>query len=146
METFTISKGTRDLFLRNQFWEEASNVAPEKDFKYVVMVYHNTPNPDSFITLEKKHWAPFIKGAMDKKQTPQRGWGNAAILAPTGAGMEFNSVSFDLFPSLKDALLQPWDSTVVIPAGLSEIGKLEINQPMREIYRVVKVESKMPAK
>ncbi len=72
--------------------------------------------------------------------------GNAAILAPTGAGMEFNSVSFDLFPSLKDALLQPWDSTVVFPAGLSELGKLETNQPMREIYRIVKVESKMPAK
>jgi hypothetical protein len=61
-------------------------------------------------------------------------------------GMEFNSISFDLFPILKDALLQPWDSSVVIPAGLNELGKLETSQPMREIYRVVKVESKTPAK
>ncbi len=141
-----MSKGTRDIFLRDRFWEEAANVAPDKDFKYVVIVYHNTANPDSFITLEKKHWAPFIKGAMDKKQTPQRGWGNAAILAPTGAGMEFNSISFDLFPTLKDALLLPWDSSIVFPTGMNELGKLETTQPMREIYRVVKVENKMPAK
>ncbi len=146
METWSFSKATSDLFLRDQNWEEAANVNPEKDFKYVVIVYHNTPNPDSFITLEKKHWAPFIKGAMDKKQTTVKGWGNASILAPTGNNMPFNSISFDLFPTLKDALLQPWAPDIVFPAGLSELGKLETTQPMREIYRIVQVENKVTVK
>ncbi len=146
METWSFSKATSDLFLRDQNWEEVANVNPEKDFKYVVIVYHNTSNPDSFITLEKKHWAPFLKGAMDKKQTMQKGWGNASILAPTGHSMPFNSISYDLFPTLKDALLQTWAPDIVIPAGLNELGKLETMQPMREIYRIVQVENKMTVK
>ncbi len=48
------------------------------------MVYHNTNFPDSLIALEKKYWSPFIKKAMDNKQTPQMGWGNAVVLSPTG--------------------------------------------------------------
>lgn len=146
MEDFSFSKVTSDLFLKNEGWAEVSKVEPEKDFKYIAIYYHNSSDPDSFITLEKKHWAPFIKSAMDKKQTAQRGWGNAVVLSPTGEDMKFNSISVDLFPSLKDALIPKWDSTLVFPVnGLTELNKLRIHRPSREIYRIVKVEAKESA-
>ena len=84
---------------------------------------------------------------MDKNQTAQRGWGNSVVLAPTGSDMRFNSVSFDLFPTLKDALLVKWDPAVQFPSdGMTELNKLRIAAPNREIYRVVMVVNKPPAK
>ena len=147
MEDYSFSKNTSDLFLMDKGWEQAANVVEEKDFRYVALYYHNSSNPDSFISAEKKIWGPFIKASMDKNLTAQRGWGNAIILAPIGSDMKFNSVSFDLFPSLKDALLQNWDSAVQFPnEGLTELNKLRTNPPNREIYRVVMVVNKQTKK
>jgi len=147
MEDYSFSKNTSDLFLMDKGWEQAANVVEEKDFRYVALYYHNSSNPDSFISAEKKIWGPFIKASMDKNLTAQRGWGNAIILAPIGSDMKFNSVSFDLFPSLKDALLQNWDPAVQFPNdALTELNKLRINAPNREIYRVVMVVNKQPKK
>lgn len=147
MEDGSFSKSTCELFLSDRNWEEAAGVKPEKEFNYVAMYYHNSSNPDSFANAEKKIWGPFIKASMDKNLTKQRGWGNAVVLAPQGSSMKFNSVSFDLFPSLKDVLLQQWDPTTQFPSAeaFGELEKLRINAPNREIYRVVKVETKQPA-
>lgn len=38
---------------------------------------------------------------------------NAMVLSPTGGDMEFNTVSYDLFRTLQDALLTPWDPATV---------------------------------
>jgi hypothetical protein len=143
METGAISKTTAEYFLRDEGWEQAAKVVHDKDFKYVVFYYHNTSNPDSFVTLEKKYWGPFIKSSMDKNLTSQRGWGNAVVLTPVGNDMKFNSISFDLYPTLKDALMPRWDSTVTFPAsGMTELNKLRLNPPSRDVYRIVKVVSK----
>jgi hypothetical protein len=143
IEDFSFSKNTCDLFLMDKGWEQASNVVEEKDFRYVAIYYHSSSNPDSFIAAEKKIWGPFIKASMDKNLTTQRGWGNAIVLAPLGPSMKFNSVSYDLFPSLKDALLQKWDPSAQFPMeGLTELDKLRTGPPSREIYRVVKVVNK----
>ena len=143
METYSMSKVTGQYFLSDQGWQQAKSVNPMKDFNYIIMVYHNSTDPGSFIELEKRHWGPFIQGAMDNKQTTQVGWGNAYVLAPTGNNVRFNSVSYDLFPTMKATLFPNWAASIQFPAaGLDSLGKIEKTMPNREIYRIVKAESK----
>jgi hypothetical protein len=143
IETYSMSHVTNQFFLQDLAWEQASFTKPEKDFNYVIMVYHNSSNPNAFSEMEKRQWGPFIKSSMDNKQTAQVGWGNSVVLAPTGNNVRFNSVSFDLFPTLKSALLQEWKPDVKFPeTGLDSLMKMTKAMPDREIYRIVKVEAK----
>jgi hypothetical protein len=139
METNTISTTTSVLFLQNSGWQEAAGVVADNDFNYISMIYHNSSNPSAFVDLENKHWAPFIKTTMDKKQTSQLGWGNAVVLSPHSSSMNFNSVSYDIYRTLKEALNPTWDSNVVIPEGLSEINNMETSPRGQAVYRLVKV-------
>lgn len=143
METSSISTTTSVLFLRNSGWQEATGVVADKDFKFLKMIYHNSSDPNAFIELENKHWGPFIKTVMDKNQTSQRGWGNSVVLSPHSNKMNFNSVSVDVYPTLKEALNPTWDSQVVVPeslnVGMSEINKMETAPRSQVIYRIVKV-------
>ncbi len=142
METNSLSSTTSQFFLHNAGWAQAANANPEKDFNYVVMVYHNSNFPDSLIALENKHWSPFIKKAMDNKQTPQTAWGNAIVLSPSGENIKFNTVSYDIYKTLKDALMPVWDPKTEFPnEGLNKINTMEINRRGSDIYRVVKVVS-----
>ncbi len=76
------------------------------------------------------------------QQTPQMAWGNAMVLSPTGENIKFNTVSYDLYKTLKDALMPVWDPKTVFPAqSLNNINTLEINRRTSDIYRVVKVVS-----
>jgi hypothetical protein len=139
METNSLSTTTSVFFVRAQGWEEATGVVPDKEFKYISMVYHNSSDPGSLIDLENKHWAPFIKAAMDKKQTTMRGWGNAIVLSPRGSNIGFNTVSYDIYSSLKEALNPTWDPKTEFPAGLEEIGKLETSPRGGVVYQIIKV-------
>ena len=140
METNSLSTTTSVFFVRNSGWQEAAGLVPDKDLKYISMVYHNSSDPGGLIDLENKHWAPFVKSAMDKKQTSMKGWGNAIVLSPTGENIGFNTVSYDLFPSLKEALMPTWDPKTVFPqAGLEEIGKLETKGRSGAVYQIIKV-------
>jgi hypothetical protein len=142
METNSISTTTSMFFLRSEGWQEAAGVVADKEFKYISMVYHNASDPSALIELENKHWGPFVKSAMDKKQTTMRGWGNARVLSPSGENIRFNTVSYDLYPSLKEALMPTWDPKTVFPeAGLEEINKLEINRRGGVVYEIIKVVS-----
>ena len=142
METGSISTTTSQFFLQDQDWTQAASAKPDKDFNYVVMNYHNTAMPDSFIRLEKKYWHPFIESAMNKKQTKQLAWGNAALLSPTGPDIKFSTVSYDLFATLQDALLTPWDPKTIFPTrDLNKLEKIKASQSTRVVYRVVKVVS-----
>jgi hypothetical protein len=143
IETYSMSEVTSQFFLRDQGWEQSSHTNPSKDFNYMIMVYHNSSDPNGFIEMEKRHWAPFIKSSMDAKQTAQVGWGNSLVLAPSGNNVRFNSVSYDLFPTLKSALLQEWTTGVKFPeTGLDSLMKMTKSMPDRELYRLVKVETK----
>jgi hypothetical protein len=143
METNSISTTTSVLFLRDAGWQEATGVVADEEYRFINMIYHNSSDPNAFVDLENKHWAPFIKTVMDKKQTSMRGWGNAVVLSPHSNKMNFNSVSYDLYPTLKEALIPTWDSQVVVPEslneGMSEINKLETAPRSQVIYRIVKV-------
>ncbi len=140
IETNSISTVTSQFFLHDEGWEQAAGAVPEKDFNYISMVYHNSSAPADLISLEKKHWGPFIKGAMDKKQTTQMGWGNAIVLSPHGSNIHFNTVSYDLYPNLKEALNPTWDPKTVLPTeGLTAIGKLETEGRGSVVYHIIKV-------
>ncbi len=142
IETNSISTTTSVIFLRDGDWQQAANANNEKDMKYISMIYHNATDPGGLIELERKHWGPFIKSSMDKKQTTQKGWGNAVVLSPTGVKMGFNTVSYDLYPTVKEALMPTWDPKTVFPAaGLEEINKLEKGDRSSVVYEVIKVVS-----
>jgi hypothetical protein len=143
IETGSISSTTSTVFLNDVGWQQSAKAVPEKDFNYVVMNYHNASDPSGFVAMENRAWGPFIKSAMDSKQTPQMGWGNSIVLSPTGGDMKFNCVSFDLFPTLKTALMPNWSADAKFPTtGLDSLQKISLSPPATVIYRVVKVESK----
>jgi hypothetical protein len=141
METGSFSTVTSQIFFHGEDWAEAKGVNPAKDFNYVVMNYHLSENPGGFINAEKNIWKPFLQTAMDKKQTQQIGWGNARVLSPTGGDMKFNTISYDLFRTLQDALLTPWAPDLVAPDNLEIFDKMRTQQSARVIYRIVKVVS-----
>ncbi|MEP6951304.1 MAG: hypothetical protein ABI863_18590 [Ginsengibacter sp.] len=142
METNSMSTTTSEFFLHSEGWAQAANAIPKSEFNYIAMVYHNTNYPDSLIALENKYWSPFVKKAMDNSQTPQKAWGNAIVLSPSGDNIKFNTVSYDLYKTLKDALMPAWSPNVEFPVeGLGKISAIEINRRGAVIYRVVKVVS-----
>jgi hypothetical protein len=140
MEDYSFTTVTSEFFVKDREWVQSKNANPAKDFNYVVMNYQNTNYQDSLINLEKKYWEPFIKSAMDKGQTSQVAWGNAVVLAPRGENIKATTISFDLFKTLGDALLQTWDPKVVFPTKLfGPLNKIQINRPGISVYRIVKV-------
>ncbi len=142
IETNSLSSTTSQFFMHTEGWAQAASAVPEKDFNYVVMIYHNTNYPDSLVSLENKYWSPFIKKAMDNKQTPQMAWGNSIVLSPSGDNIKFNTLSYDLYKTMKDALMPKWDPKTEFPVdGLSKINGIEINRRGSAIYHVVKVVS-----
>jgi hypothetical protein len=140
METGSFTTTTSHFFLHDEDWAQAAGAKPENDFNFVVMNYHNSNAPDSFITLEKKYWKPFIQAAMDKKQTTQKAWGNARVLSPSGDNIKFNTVSYDLFSTLQEALMTTWDPKTVFPTkGLTMLDKIRANRTGTVVYRIVRV-------
>jgi hypothetical protein len=140
METGSMSTTTSEFFMHSEGWAQHEKAVAAKDFNYIVMVYHNTNNPDSMINLENMYWQPFIQKAMNANQTPQKGWGNARLLAPQGDNIKFTTVSYDLFSNLHDALYPNWNANTVFPMnGLDLISKISMNRNGISVYRIVKV-------
>lgn len=145
METGSLSTVTSMFYVRPENFVQASDAVPPDDFNYVGFVYHNASNSSELIALENEHWAPFIKAAMDDKKTTQVAWGNATILSPLGEDIKANTISFDLYPSLKEALDPTWDEDTVFPDdGLAKINELELNRRGTVIYRIVQVVAAPP--
>ncbi len=68
------------------------------------------------------------------------GWGNATILSPLGEDIKANTISFDIYPNLQEALDPTWDEDTVFPdEGLAKIFELELNRRGTVIYRIVQV-------
>ncbi len=140
METNSISTTTSQFFLHSIGWQQAADANAANDFNYVVMIYHDTNNADSLLSLENSYWAPFIKKAMDNKQTPQMAWGNAVVLSPSGENIKFTTISYDLYKTMQDALMPNWDPKTEFPTeGLNKINGIETGRRGSVIYRVVKV-------
>lgn len=140
IETNSISTTTSQFFIHDENWAQVKNAVPEKDFNYVIMIYHNTNYPDSLVSMEKTYWQPFIQKAMDDKVTPQKAWGNAIVLSPSGDNIKFNTISYDLYKNLSDVLVPDMGTYTGLPVdGLNKIQAIELNRRGSVIYRVVKV-------
>ncbi|SDL90019.1 hypothetical protein SAMN04488514_103327 [Kriegella aquimaris] len=140
METSSMSKVNHMLFVKPEGWVKASNAEPENDYKFIKMIYHNASNPGNLVALEDKHWGPFIQSAMDSGKNKQKAWGNSRILSPSGPEMKANTISVDIYSTLKETLDPTWDENTVFPTeGLTEIMALETDQRISFVYRIVKV-------
>ena len=142
METNSISTTMHNIFVQSRNWVEKEGVNPDESFNYVQITYHSSSAPAQYISLEKEHWEPMVKKAMDEGKTPQVAWGNSIVLSPTGGKIKYNTLSFDMYSSLSDALTGGFEEGVEIPEELFEkLGEIQINPRLSYIYRVVKVES-----
>ena len=142
IDTNAISATTASYFLHLEDTTVAAGAVPARDFKYVAINYHNSSDAGEFTALERQHWMPFIKSTMDRKQTGQVGWTNGYLIAPRNAAVGFNTVSFDLFPSLQKALMPGWAADVVFPtAGLDALGKIRTAPMATSVYRIIHVVS-----
>ncbi len=140
METGSMSTVTSEFYLHSENWVQHEKAVPANDFKYILMVYHNTNFQDSMINMEKNYWGPFIQKAMNANQTPQKGWGNARVLAPFGDNIKFTTVSYDLYKNLHEALYPNWDPKTIFPnKELDMINNIELNRRGISVYRIVKV-------
>jgi len=137
METNSMSKVTSMIFLAPGGWQNVENAVPDDQYKYLSMVYHQSSNPSGLAEAENKIWGPFIKTAMDNKQTKQVAWGNSVVISPVDPDMKFNSVSFDIYPSLQSTLRPSWDENLQVPENMTEITELENGPRMSVIYRIV---------
>ncbi len=126
METFSMSTVVHNFHVKPQRFVQASSAVPASDFKYISLIYHSSTAPNQTIALEQEHWEPFIKTSMDAGKTSQKAWGNATILSPRGGGFSPTTISFDIYPSLKEALDPTWSDDVKFPEeGLAKINELE---------------------
>jgi hypothetical protein len=143
IETNSMSSVTNTMITHPMTWEQSSKAVPEKDFNFVLINYHTPREPGSFITLEQKHWQPFIKKLMDDGKTNQMAWGNEVILSPVGGKYKATTISIDLYRTFKDALMPNFGENTKFPEeGLAELDKLTTEPRTVEIYRVVKVVTK----
>jgi len=140
MDTFSMSKVIHTMFVRPENYVEAEGVVPAEDYNYVNIIFHDTNSPVELIELENRHWGPFIEFSMNEGKTPQKGWGNAVILSPSGPHIKATTVSYDLYSTLKDALDPAWAEDTTFPEdGLNQIGELEISRRISNVYQIVSV-------
>ena len=147
IETTSISETKHMFFVQLDTVLTKEGSSPPDDFNFVRFIFHNTNSPGQLIALEKEHWAPFIKASMDAGQTTQVAWGNARILAPSGPNMDANTISFDIFPDMKSALVGGFvsDQGVEFPEeGLQKINELEISRRFNNVYRRIQVVNANP--
>lgn len=140
METFSMGTVMHTLFVKPETFVVANNTVPETDYKYVKINFHNASDPKKLIALENKYWAPFIQPSMDGGVSKQKAFGNGLILSPRDPKMKANTISYDIYATLSEALNPTWDDAVFFPEeGFKEIMDLEIDQRTEAVYKIVKL-------
>ena len=134
METMSMSTVTTTIFVQNRSWVQKEGINPVEDLRYLQLIYHNADDPTGVIAAEEEIWAPFIKSAMDDGKVTQTAWGNAIILSPTG--QDYSTLSFDFYPSLKEALNPTWDDDIETP-DMTKIIEAEGNPRASVVYWIV---------
>ena len=137
METNSMSTVTTQAFVRPMQWEEIEGANPREHFNFVKFNYWNTTAPNQFVAMEREHWGPFIKAEMEKETTNQTAWGNAIIINPRGPNVPGNTISMDIYPTLKDMLLPTWSEDSEFPEeALNELSNL-VTSRTEVMYRIV---------
>jgi hypothetical protein len=116
-------------------------MAQEEENQAISVYQYRKVDPDKmneFLERETKYWSKVAEKAMDEGKTTHKAWGNARILSPTGEEIKYNTISFDVYPSLKEALDPTWPNDMQAP-DMTRIVEAEGNKRASVVYRIVQV-------
>lgn len=147
MDTWKLGKNTTTVYLRSAGnHTSAPDVDPQKDFKYVYVIYHNVKDRNAHMKMEAEEWKPLIEKAMADGKTTQKGWGNDYILAPQSAKFPYTTSSYDLFASMTDALGPGFTEDFTFPENfMSGMQENAAGIWHKQLYRIVAMVSAPPA-
>lgn len=128
------------IYLRKINWVEVKNADPDKDFKYVHLIYHNTKNVGQHFDFENNTWAPLVQKAMDQGITTMKGWGNSIVVSPVSNKFPYSSASYDFYDSIHNALSETFSDNMEFPEGFfDELNSNYAGPRNSHLYRIVKV-------
>ncbi len=140
IQTESLCTRTDIIYLRKINWVEVENADPDKDFKYVHLIYHNTINVGKHFEFENNTWAPLLKKAMDKGITTMKGWENYIVVSPVANEFPYSSASYDFYSTIHDALSETFSDNMEFGEGFFD--KLSANYAgpkNSHLYRILKV-------
>ena len=119
IQTQTLCTDTDQIFVRgipgNSIRKENAN--PEEDYNYIRLIYHNVNDLARHLDFEADSWKPLIVNAMKDGKTTMTGWGNGTIILPESEDFNYQSFSYDLFPSAQAALGLGFSEDFAFPEG-----------------------------
>jgi len=147
MDTWGMGKNTATIFLRpGSNFVAAPDVDPQKDYKYVFVLYHQPKDVAKHMDFETKEWKPMIEKAMAEGKTTMKGWGNDYVILPESGKFHYRTSSYDLFSSLSDALGNHFSEDFVWPDNFgSSVEDNMVGPRHRELYRIVTMVAAPPA-
>lgn len=147
MSTWNLGKNTATIYLRSmQNHTQAPDVDPQRDFKYVYVIYHNVKDTGAHLKMEAEEWKPLIKKAMAEGKATQKGWGNDYIIAPNSAKFPYTTSSYDLYASMTDALAPGFSDDFTFPDNfMSQAQENTAGNWHKQLYRIVAMVSAPPA-
>jgi|GEM_PF-2016149 len=119
IQTQTLCTDTDQIFVRgipgNSIRKE--NASPEVDYNYIRLIYHNVNDLAKHLAFEADSWKPLVVKAMQDGKTTMTGWGNGTIILPESEDFNYQSFSYDLFPSAQAALGPGFSEDFTFPEG-----------------------------
>lgn len=145
IETFSRSTTTARIFVRGQNHVQGNNVNSDEDFKFVRIIYHNNKNVGKHLTFESEKWKPMIQKAMNEGKTSVKGWGNSIIVSPQSTKFPYNTMSYDLFTTMHEALSPAFSDDMTIPDGFfSDIENNYDGVRNSHLFRIIQVVAAEP--
>ena len=144
IQTQTLSTDTDQIFVRgiprNTIRKE--NAVPENDFNFIRLIYHNVKDLGKHLAFEADSWKPLVEKAIKEGKTTMTGWGNGVIILPESEDFNYQSFSYDLFPSAQAALGPGFSEGFTFPEGFwAPIDGNYAGPRNGHLYRIVAVAS-----
>jgi hypothetical protein len=135
IETGGLSTTTCQIFLRNV----GDHIQVENpEFNFVVINYHDVKSVDTHMEFETENWKPMLQKAMDEGKTRIKGWGHGVIATISALNSGYDTYSYDLYSSLKDAILPPFTGEMEFEPGFFDEMMANYDRPRNAtLYRVV---------
>lgn len=117
--TASLSTDTDQIFVRGiaDSHIRKANAVPDKDYRYVRIIYHNVTDVAKHLAFEADKWKPLVVNAMKDGKTSMTGWGNGVVVLPESEDFNYQTFSYDIFASAQDALSTGFSSDFTFPDG-----------------------------
>ena len=137
IETWGISTNVHQIFLTDLPNHIRAENSSNDDYNYARMIYHDVKNLGQHLTFESEKWKPMVEQAMKDGKTTMKGWGNQTIISPVTSTFTYSSFSYDIFSSMKDALLPAFSEDLSVPDSFWDGFQGNYNKRNSNLYRVV---------